>query len=212
MDVTLLAEQLATALSATRGTPVTVEALTRMPGGASRETWSFTAREPDGAGTRLVLRRDPPGAPESGLRLEAALLRAAAQVEVPVPRVVATGDPAGALGATYMVMEFVDGETIPRRILRDAGLDGARRVLAAQCGHALAAIHRIPAGRSPASSAVTPWSSSSGCSTGWASPTPPSSSGCGGWPRPVPPRRCRRSCMETSATATSSSGPTGSGP
>ena len=41
-------------------------------------------------------------------------------------------------------MAFVEGETIPRRILRDDTLAGARAALAAQCGRVLAAIHRIP--------------------------------------------------------------------
>ena len=147
------------------GEVVSVEDLARLPGGASRETWSFTARRRDGTGQRLVLRRDPPGAPGSGLRLEASLLAAAARVGVPVPRVVAAGgetaggETAGGetagphglgasaashgLGAAFMVMEFVEGETIPRRILRDERLAGIRPVLAEHCGRVLAAIHRM---------------------------------------------------------------------
>jgi aminoglycoside phosphotransferase (APT) family kinase protein len=57
--------------------------------------------------------------------------------------VVVAGDGSAGLGATFMVMAFVEGETIPRRILRDEYLAEARTVLAAQCGRALAAIHRI---------------------------------------------------------------------
>jgi aminoglycoside phosphotransferase (APT) family kinase protein len=44
-----------------------------------------------------------------------------------------------------MILEFIEGETIPRRILRDEHLAEVRPLLAAQCGRALAAIHRIPA-------------------------------------------------------------------
>ena len=40
-------------------------------------------------------------------------------------------------------MERIEGETIPRRILRDAEWAAARRALTAQCGRALAAIHTI---------------------------------------------------------------------
>lgn len=138
---------MATIVGGALGKPVLVEGVTRLPGGASRETWSFSVRDPGDRGdavTRLVLRRDPPGAPVSGLRLEAALLQAAARAEVPVPRVVASGDESAGLGATFMIMAFVEGETIPRRILRDEHLAQVRPVLAEQCGRALAAIHRIP--------------------------------------------------------------------
>src|SRR5271154_5124192 len=142
MDTSELAQQLRSVLAGALGTPLEVQDVRRLPGGASRETWSFSARRADGSGARFVLRRDPPGAPMSGLRIEAALLQAAARVDVPVPRVVATGDGEPDLG-TFMIMDFVEGETIARRILREDDLARARRVLAEQCGRALAAIHRI---------------------------------------------------------------------
>src|ERR1041384_3016063 len=84
-----------------------VEGLRRLSGGASRETWSFTAD-----GRRLILRRDPPGALKGVMPTEAAVLRAAASAGVPVPEVVASGD-------DWLVMVHVDGETIARKILRD---------------------------------------------------------------------------------------------
>src|SRR4051812_37382341 len=78
-----------------------VTGLTRLLGGASRETWSFRLD-----GRPLVLRRDPPGALRGGtMRREAALLRAAAAAGVPVPAVVEDGD-------DHVVVEWLDGETI----------------------------------------------------------------------------------------------------
>jgi aminoglycoside phosphotransferase (APT) family kinase protein len=139
-----LSEQLAVALGPAFGSGVVVEGLAREPGGASRETWSFTARASDGGARRLVLRRDPPGSPPSGLRLEGVLLLAARRAGVPVPEVVVAGDDDAALGPGSLIMEFVEGETIPRRILRDDALAEARLDLAADCGTALAAIHSIP--------------------------------------------------------------------
>ncbi len=59
-------------------------------------------------------------------------------------RVVVAGDGSEGLGAPFLITEFVDGETIPRRILRDEQLANARAVLAEQCGRILAALHRIP--------------------------------------------------------------------
>lgn len=139
-----LSEQLAAALAPVFGGPATVGDLTRAPGGASRETWIFTVTGPEGPPRRLVLRRDPTGAPSPGLRLEGALLQAARRAGVPVPEVVVAGDDTATLGPGSLVMEFVEGETIPRRLLRDESLAGVRAHLAADCGEILAAIHRIP--------------------------------------------------------------------
>ncbi|HLN41932.1 MAG TPA: phosphotransferase family protein [Acidimicrobiales bacterium] len=149
MHATDLDGQLRTVVGAVFDGPVEVHDVTRLPGGASRETWSFSLTAPGGTARRLVLRRDPPGAPVSGLRLEADLLRAAGRAGVPVPRVLVAGDASNGLGAAFMVMEFVDGETIPRRILRDEGLAAVRPLLAGQCGEVLAAVHRIPPAEVP---------------------------------------------------------------
>jgi aminoglycoside phosphotransferase (APT) family kinase protein len=104
--------------------------LTRMLGGASRETWSFQVD-----GRPLVLRRDPDGAPRAGaMRREAELLRAAARAGVPVPEVVDSDD-------ASIVMQRLDGETIARRILRDDVYESARARLVEQCASALARLH-----------------------------------------------------------------------
>jgi aminoglycoside phosphotransferase (APT) family kinase protein len=123
---------------------VEVEALRRLSGGASRETWSFDARRAGGTTSGLVLRRDPPGAPRSGMGREARLLSAAAVAGVPVPGIVAASDDPDALGSSFIVMERIEGETIPRHILSDDAYAAVRPMLAAQCGEVLAAIHRIP--------------------------------------------------------------------
>ena len=56
----------------------------------------------------------------------------------------ASGSSDGALGAAFVVMTRVEGESIPRRILRDPAYAAARPLLAAQCGGSLAKIHTIP--------------------------------------------------------------------
>ena len=137
-------EHLGVIVSAWLGAPVGIEDLTRLPGGASKDTWSFSARERDGGLRRLVLRADRAESLDSGMALEAALLRAASSAGVPVPPVVGVGGESEGAGAAFLIMEFVDGETIPRRILRDGQLGAARSVLAEQCGRILAAVHRIP--------------------------------------------------------------------
>lgn len=109
----------------------------RLSGGASRETWSFEA-----GGERFILRRDPPGAPR-GMAKEVRAIRAAQVAGLPVPEIVAADDDPEALGSPFMVMAHVEGETIPRRILRDDAYAEARSKLAAQCGDALARLHAI---------------------------------------------------------------------
>lgn len=111
-----------------------------LTGGASRETWSFRA----GNG-RFVLQRARPGSPRAeAMADEAMLLKVAAEASVPVPSVVSASGSADALGAGYLITRFVEGETIPRKILRDPPYAAARERLAADCGRALAAIHSMP--------------------------------------------------------------------
>ena len=122
-----------------------VTGLEQLSGGASRETWAFDA-EVGGGARRLILQRERPGGlRESGMGVEAALLAAAAAAGVPVPTVLACDDGAGEgrLGAAYLVVERLEGESIARRILRAEALAPARAGLAAQCGAALAGIHAI---------------------------------------------------------------------
>ena len=124
---------LAKELEANLGVPV--EDLRLLPGGASHETWSFDALDPDGGRRPMILRRRvrPPVVPPVD---EAALLHAAAAAGVPVPAVV--------LDEPYLVVERVEGEGNPRRLLRDDAWAGVRPRLAAQCGESLARIHQIP--------------------------------------------------------------------
>jgi aminoglycoside phosphotransferase (APT) family kinase protein len=80
------------------------------------------------------------------------LLEAAGRAGVPVPAVIAAPDwdgdadtdvAADPLGGAWLVVERLEGETIPRKILRDREWATARAALTAQCGRALAAIHTI---------------------------------------------------------------------
>ncbi|MEJ7582829.1 MAG: phosphotransferase family protein [Acidimicrobiales bacterium] len=145
-----LAEALAEVLGRQWDVDVAVDGLRQLSGGASRETWAFRATPARGAAQALVLQRERAGGlrDAAGLAHEAQLVRAAAAAGVPVPElVVADGDPAAAdhrLGLPWLVARHVEGETIPRRILRDDAYRSARPLLAGHCGRALAAVHRIP--------------------------------------------------------------------
>ncbi len=138
-------ERLVAFLARQVGAEVAVEGLRRLPGGASRETWSLDAvYGPPGAPARvpLVLRRDPGAtALESDRHGEFRLLRVLREAGVPVPRVDWLGD--DSLGAPFFLMERVEGETLPRRLLRDAEYAPARTAMTAQLGEILARIHAV---------------------------------------------------------------------
>jgi aminoglycoside phosphotransferase (APT) family kinase protein len=137
-----LREQLITFCSARIGQTVDVRDLARLSGGASRETWSFLLSDGQDE-RRLVLRRDPPGAPaQSERQAEFELLQRAQSSGVPVPPVLWSGE-ADELGSPGFVMQHVEGETIARRILREDTFAEARARMAAQCGEILATIHAI---------------------------------------------------------------------
>lgn len=86
------------------------------------------------------------------MTVEARLLTAARESGVPVARLVAHGDgemtgpdaAAGPLDGGWLILERVEGETIPRKLLRDEEWRSARMRLPGQIGRALAAIHAIP--------------------------------------------------------------------
>ena len=135
---------LATALRAALG-PVTIEQLTRLSGGASRQTWSFDAVGPGAARTALVLRRDPPGRPgEPGsMSREARAIGAALAAGLAVPEVLLSTDGPELWGSAGLVMRRVDGQTIARRILRDDAYLAARSVLVGQVAAFAAGLHAL---------------------------------------------------------------------
>jgi aminoglycoside phosphotransferase (APT) family kinase protein len=124
-----------------------VEGVQRLSGGASQQTWAFEIRG-GAVNLPLVLRHAASGGAErvkmtAGLEVEAHLIAAAKAAGVPVPDVRHVLRPEDGLGEGF-VMERLQGETLGRRIVRDARFANARRVLARQCGAALARIHAMP--------------------------------------------------------------------
>jgi len=126
--------------------------LKRLTAGATLQTWSFEAVDAAGKTVMpLILRRSPGGlrAGETlSLTNEAALVRQVARYGVPVAQVLHTLVDADGLGDGF-VMVRLEGETIPRKLLRDAEFANARPKLVAQMGAALGAIHRVPTGSLP---------------------------------------------------------------
>jgi aminoglycoside phosphotransferase (APT) family kinase protein len=129
-----------------------VAGVAKLSGGASQETWRFDILHADGP-FGAILRRAPTGygaAPgrAAGLGNEAALMQLAYDAGVPSPRVLHVLRPEDDLG-TGFIMSRVEGETIARKILRDAEFADARPHLARQLGGIAASIHGIERARLP---------------------------------------------------------------
>ncbi|MFM2077612.1 MAG: hypothetical protein RJA49_1502 [Actinomycetota bacterium] len=135
-------DELSSALAEVVGAREVTE-LARLSGGASRETFRFVAD-----GRPLILQRQR-GGDIRDMGVEAAVLRAAFAAGVPVAELVAAANEPSAVGSAFMVLTAVDGETIARKILRDAEFAHAREVLPAQFGRALAQLHTIDPGTVP---------------------------------------------------------------
>lgn len=130
------------------GAGAAITGLRRLSGGASQETWAFEVEAGD-KGEALILRRAPGGisAPRASeavtLATEAALLGATGKAGVRVPGVRHVSAPGSALGEAF-IMKRIEGETLGRKILRDAEYEIARTRLTRHCGEALAGIHSVP--------------------------------------------------------------------
>ncbi|MCU1398620.1 MAG: putative phosphotransferase [Acidimicrobiales bacterium] len=133
----------------------TIAGLQRLSGGASRETWKFVAD-----GRALILQRQREGDVRD-MGVEAAVLRAARIGGVAVPELIATSadEPLESglqnpVGAAFMILGHVDGETIARKILRDDTYAVARQRLTADCAMALGRLHAIDPAAAPGLPAI----------------------------------------------------------
>lgn len=112
----------------------------RLPAGSSRETWLL--QRPDAA--PLVLRLNTPGSIDGDALLrEAACMRSAGAAGVPSPSVLASGTGEGPLAHGFVLMDHVDGESVPQRILRDPAYAGMRERFAGDAGAILARLHAV---------------------------------------------------------------------
>ncbi len=112
-----------------------IAGLRRLSGGASRDTWAFTA---DGA-PRVVQIQRPDD--ERDMQIEADVVTAAGVAGVRVPELIVCGQ--GPDESTFMVLAAIEGETIARKIQRNAEFASARSVLVEQLGESLARIHSM---------------------------------------------------------------------
>lgn len=141
-DVT---EGLARFLSETWGTAVGVEGVRVASAGARRRNLLFEATRGKQREALAATIMPTPEIAHTTMEVEAALLRIAEAADVPAPRLIAVTEDPAYVGGPLFVTRRIEGESIPRRILRlceqDATL-GPR--LAYQCGEAMAKLHAVP--------------------------------------------------------------------
>jgi len=144
-----VAARLRDAVAHLLGPPGDIVELRRLTAGATKATWAFKA-EIDGKNQMLVLQLsngpsrsgDDSTLPVVAGSNDAALMMAAAQAGVAAPLVRAVLTENLGLGEGY-IMDYVPGETIARRILREPHFAPLRESFASQCGEILARIHKI---------------------------------------------------------------------
>lgn len=127
--------------------PATVHVTGVASAGATRRT-VFVDIVRGGSTTEAVAQLAPTLARSLSPTAEAACVRQAAAVGVPVAEPLVATDDVGYLGVPFLVSRRVGGRTVPRQILRAvAERPGLGTTLARQCGETLAALHGLdPAG------------------------------------------------------------------
>jgi aminoglycoside phosphotransferase (APT) family kinase protein len=104
-----LQDQLEAYLTRTGGKPAKVSDMSRIPGGASRETYRFDV-EVDGVRRGLILRRDPVGSLiDTERKLEFLAFRSFHGRGLPVPEAVALEEEGAELERPFFIMGRIDG-------------------------------------------------------------------------------------------------------
>lgn len=127
------------------GTSVEIADMKPLAGGASRDSWAFTAVI-DGEPQHLVLRKDfPTTMNERALSREQEyrMMHAAYESGVKVARMRFQSDDPAVLGLPFFIMDFVEGISIGRKVIKEPSLEHARDVLPEQMAQQLARIHQI---------------------------------------------------------------------
>ncbi|RDI55679.1 aminoglycoside phosphotransferase (APT) family kinase protein [Nocardia mexicana] len=130
------------------GGAVMVSNVRQVSAGARRRTVVFDAQR-QGRSVRLVATIVPAAIEQIPVEAEAAVRELARKHGVPAPPVVATCTEDGYLGAPFLISEHVDGETVPRKVLRLVQAAGIGERVAYQLGQAMAHLHIVDPGAAP---------------------------------------------------------------
>lgn len=139
---------LADHLTGELGGEVTISEVRFPSAGARRRNIAFTATT-GGTPRRLVATVVPPAVELMPVDAEAAVRELARAEGVPVPAVVAVCTDTAYVGEPFLVSEHIDGETVPRRVLRTVAAAGNAEATARQWGAAMARLHGIDPAAAP---------------------------------------------------------------
>jgi aminoglycoside phosphotransferase (APT) family kinase protein len=129
---------------------VEVSGLTMASAGARRVNALFDAVSA-GSTRRMALTMIPTAAIQLlDVDAEAAIRRRAEAAGVPVPHVHHVCTDEAVLGGPFFVSTAVDGETVPRRVLRLVHANGIGELVTSQLGEAMARLHSIDPTTAPA--------------------------------------------------------------
>lgn len=127
----------------------------RIPGGASRETWSVDVRWTDAESRQrtqgFIIRRDPPASLlNSDREAEFAFYQSFADTAVPVPRALWLETDPSILDRPFFVMERIDGCNSQFQVIADPSFDPHREALGRRAYEILADIATTPIDNLPA--------------------------------------------------------------
>lgn len=135
------------------GAPVTVVLEGLASAGARRRNVLFQAARAGASGTakQLVATIVPTAAMQiQEFLVEPGAIALAESLGVPVAHLVGATEDPSYVGGSFFITARVEGETVPRRVLRLIEAEGIGPTLTEQCGRALAALHAAPLASAPA--------------------------------------------------------------
>lgn len=145
-----LAQGLAAFLEQHWSRPVKISGLAASSAGARRANVAFDAEPEGGEARRLVATIVPTAAIQlNHVQAEAAVRTLARQRQVPVPEVVAYSTDGSWVGGPFFLSERIEGQTVPRQVLRLIEERGTGDLVAGQLGAAVARFHRIDPADAP---------------------------------------------------------------
>ena len=148
--MTDLATGLAAFLEKEWGSPVKIQGLAASSAGARRANIAFDAEPEGGATKQLVATIMPTAAIQlNAIGAEAGVRTLTREHGVPVPEVVAWSEDSSWVGGPFFLSERIDGETVPRQVLRLVEAEGIGETVVRQLGDAMARLHGIDPNEAP---------------------------------------------------------------
>lgn len=133
-------------------TPVSIDNMVVTSAGARRGNVLFDAVKADGERLPLCVTYLPTLNIElMKITDEARLIQLAESAGMRVPHVHFASEDPDWLGGPFFISDRVDGETVPRRVLRQISADGTGEQVAEALGYALGSLHQIDEADAPAS-------------------------------------------------------------